>query len=166
MSWKSFSRTRLPRPPAKPCPRERSPRLPSAAARGRFPQCPDPRLREPRVPRAPFCAARGARPFPCAARGAPALSVSCSIWAARVLQIQKEPDPRGTGLVTPSQPRLRDGADVRGLKPLRSLLHLELELLPLGQGAEAGPLDGGGLAEAVRSAVALQAQPAPLPIME
>src|SRR5437763_5171010 len=166
MSWKSFSRTRLPRPPAKPCPRERSPRLPSAAARGRFPQCPDPRLREPRVPRAPFCAARGARPFPCAARGAPALSVSCSIWAARGLQIQKEPDPRGTGLVTPSQPRLRDGTDVRGLKPLRSLLHLELDLLPLGQGAEAVRLDGGVMAEDVRASIVLHDEPEPLRIIE
>src|SRR5207248_2883569 len=142
MSWKSFSRTRLPRPPAKPCPRERSPRLPSAAARGRFPQCPDPRLREPRVPRAPFCAARGARPFPCAARGAPALSVSCSIWAARVLQIQKEPDPRGTGLVTPTLPPCPHDERSRECNTYRLKTHPEPTPARPGSGRAAADIGG------------------------
>src|SRR6266568_1429368 len=42
-----------------------------------------------------------------------------------------------------------DGADVRGLQTLRALLHLELHLLALGEGAEPVSLDGGVVAEDV-----------------
>src|SRR5438876_578682 len=64
---------------------------PSAVAPERCRRGPDPRPPAPRAPRAPSCAARGARPSPCAFRDAPAPSVSCSISAARVLQITKKP---------------------------------------------------------------------------
>src|SRR5207253_4198672 len=70
------------------------------------------------------------------------------------------------GLVHTVRSALGDGADVRGLKALRPLLHLELDLLPFGQRAEAVRLDGGVMAEDVRAAVVLHDEPEPLRIIE
>src|SRR5437667_11721864 len=61
---------------------------------------------------------------------------------------------------------LGDGADVRGLQALRPLLHLEFDLLPFGQRAEAVRLDGGVMAEDVRAAVVLHDEPEPLRVIE
>src|SRR5207253_7689902 len=70
------------------------------------------------------------------------------------------------GLVHTVRSALGDGADVRGLQALRPLLHLEFDLLPFGQRAEAVRLDGGVMAEDVRAAVVLHDEPEPLRVIE
>src|SRR5689334_18538826 len=56
--------------------------------------------------------------------------------------------------------------DVRRLEALRALLHLELDLLPLGEGAEAFALDGGVVAEDVLATAVLRDEPEALRVVE
>src|SRR5207302_4516545 len=61
---------------------------------------------------------------------------------------------------------LRDRPDVLGLQALGALLHFELDLLPLGQRAEAFRHDGGVMAEDVGAAVVLHDESEALRIVE
>src|ERR671935_1214287 len=72
---------------------------------------------------------------------------------------------RAPGL-TDHDAMLSDRANVRRLEPLGAARHVELHLLPLGEGAEPLRLDGGVVAEHVVAAAVLRDEAEALRIVE